>query len=971
MSAAMVGRAAELGTLADALADGAAGEPRAVLVRGEAGIGKSRLVHEALARPAADDAPRVTAVSHCIDLGPVGAPLVPVRRLLRDLHAAVGDAAFRAAAGREVTLHALAALVPEIGDDAAAPPPVSGSDWLADAVERLVEGLTESTHVVLVVEDIHWADAATLALLRTLATTLRGSRLTVVMTFRTDDVDRGPALRETLAELQRSRAVTTVDMARLDRASIAAHARQILDRSPTEVEVDVLERRSEGVPFFVEELLGIPDGELPRTLREVVLAGVERLGPEAQEVVRVAAVGGARLDHASLAGAWHGTAAALATGLRAAHDGHVLTAEAEGYVFRHALIREAVYERLLPHEREETHRRFAETMQARVERGDVAAAAPAAAHWLAARDVPRSFDATVDALAHARASLPVETAARLGERLIELWPQVPDAAARAGTDEAALRLQVAKGYHSAHRLRACLAVTAAALAAAPRDDADTRVPLLLVELSAASETELRGDAAVRIDEIDRLLAGRDDASTAAWRAQARGWRSVVSRGAHRSDALDEAVALAASTGDDAVLAEVLVWRARNSWAIGAVAASIADLDRVLELCPEPTDTRLFAVNNLVCDLLQAGRYDDAIALGMAAVEQTADAGRERAGAHILSNTAEAFISAGRVEDGLAAARRAVRLARGDSIQVVLNAVQIEGLGLIWADRREDYEALLAREPAVVEHAELDLQWTGVWNMMRVDAAVAAARDARAAEGQRILATALPLLDPLEREAAEDAPGDLDVLMASGAALVEAAREAGVEPRPELAARLRRLASMLDSEEAYLPVTTLITAHLAEPADRVRRWNDAYEASAAGLAPRRYAHLARLRLGEALVDAGRRDEAIAHVRGVAGEAPSDGVDLVARWARELLARLGHGDRSSRPDAGLTAREAQVLALVAEGLTNVQIGERLFISRKTASVHVSAILAKIGAANRTEAAAYFAALPARHDEGALPR
>ena len=126
--------------------------------------------------------------------------------------------------------------------------------------------------------------------------------------------------------------------------------------------------------------------------------------------------------------------------------------------------------------------------------------------------------------------------------------------------------------------------------------------------------------------------------------------------------------------------------------------------------------------------------------------------------------------------------------------------------------------------------------------------------------------------------------------------------------------------------------------------------------------------------EALV--GPRDGARAEAAGlltrVVAEAPGDGVRLVARWARELAARAGivlktpdaaaqggrNGGAAASGVSSLTPRELQVLALVAEGLTNPQIGQRLFISPKTASVHVSAILVKIGAANRTEAAALYA-------------
>lgn len=952
-AARMVGRAAELEALERAVTAGARGEPGAVLVRGEAGIGKSRLVREVLDGPAAADA--VTAIAHCVDLGPVGAPLTPIRRLLRDLHAAVGSETFRTAAGSAPVLGALAMLVPDLDPAASAP---AATEALPDAVERLIAGLGETVPLVLVVEDIHWADAATLAVLRGIATTLRDTRLTLVMTLRTDDVERDPALRDTLAELGRSRAVTTVEIARLGRDSVAEHAGDILDRAATEAEVDTLMSRAEGVPFFVEELLGIPQSELPATLREVVLARFERLDAPAQAVVRVAAVAGARCDHGALAGAWPGDEAALTDGLRAALAGHVLGAEGDVYVFRHALIREAVYEGLLPGERVAAHRRLAATLWARVEAGMPAAAAPAAAHWLAADNRDAAFDATVVALAHAREALTVETAARLGERLVDLWHDVDGPERRAGVSEFALRFQVATDYAHGHRLRASLRVIDAALRDAPPDDAEVRVPLLMLQIDAERETERRTEVGSRLDELDRLIEGRTDAFAARYRAQSMGWRASLSRGAQQDDVLDAAVALAESTGDATVIADVLTRRAKNHWSTGRSQASIADLERVLELRPDPTSDRLFAVNNLVCDLLMAGRYDDAIELGMDTVAQTVEAGKERAGSHILSNTAEAFISSGRLDEGIAAARRSVRLARGDSIQVVLNAIQIEALGLLWDDRRDDYRAIVEREPESRAHAALELQWIGVWHMLLVDAAVAEAHDARPAERAAILAAAVPLLEEgLWGTGADRMAGDLDVLLVSGAGLVHAGRAASLDGMARIARRIRELTAHLVDEPSFAPEAALIDAQLAEDG-AADAWREALARCDTGRAPRRYAHLARYRLAEALLDRGERDEAVELLRATALAARDEGVSLVARWARELLSRLGDG-RDARAGAdGLTAREAQVLALVAEGLTNAQIGERLFISRKTASVHVSAILAKIGAANRAEAAAYYA-------------
>src|SRR5690606_14262635 len=132
----------------------------------------------------------------------IGAPFTPVRRLLHDLYLAVGDEAFRGAAGTATVVATLGMLLPELQDGAAAPPP-TGADYVAEAVERMVENLSQEHHLVLVLEDLHWADTATLSLLKTLAVTLRGARVLLVATYRSDDVGRGHPLRDVLAELDR------------------------------------------------------------------------------------------------------------------------------------------------------------------------------------------------------------------------------------------------------------------------------------------------------------------------------------------------------------------------------------------------------------------------------------------------------------------------------------------------------------------------------------------------------------------------------------------------------------------------------------------------------------------------------------------------------------------------------------------------------------------------------------------------
>ena len=965
----MVGRTDEFTRLADALHAGERGEARAILVRGEAGIGKTRIVHEALRSLAHSDGQmtRVIAITHCIDLGPLGTTFAPVRRLLHDVHASVGNDDFAAAAGTPTVLAAIGAVVPEIADEHPTALPHRDASYVHEAIERVIENLSRDRHIVLIVEDIHWADAATLALLRAMAATLRGTHLTVIMTYRTDDVGRDHPMREGLAEFERSRVVESLEITRLPRDDVANQAAQILGREPTASELDLLVSRSEGVPFLVEELLGIAEHDLPANLRNVVLARFERLDPTAQRVVRLASVAGTRVAHDTLAEAWSGSAADLSTGLRAAVSDNVLVADDAGYAFRHALIREAVYADLLPHERSDSHRVLAGILQDRIDAGDRAAAAPAASHWLAALETERAFDATIIAIRHARDGYAFDSAGQLGERLIDLWPLVADAETRAGDERSAVRSAVANDFRAAHRVRDCLRVVDDALRAAPLGDADTRVPLLLMAIEVGTETERRVDVTRQLDEVDALLDGRSDAVGMLQRARSLARRAAAASGAERDQFAEESVRLARASGDKDTLAMALRCRSSAHSAAGHTDEQLTDLRDSLELTPEFGDARMATYNQLVFECLDMGRFDDAITFGSACWDEAVQAGLERVAAPVLSNIAEALVNSGRVNDGIDAARRAVRLLRGDSVQFVLNAVQIEAIATLWDDRLADFDALLDHERSVSATSALDTLWLAVWNTLDVDAAVARAADARPTERASILDSAIGALDPLKDDAAAGSPATVEPLVGSAAALLAAMTRWGNGAPAELIDLTADLASRLTGAPWFEARKAIVDAYLAEArgdSDTEKRWRHAAAAVDVGNLPRRLVHLARYELARLLGDAGEKDEATKLLRRVILESSRDGVRLVARWAREALTRLGaNSTPTSGPLEGLTPRELEVLALVAEGRTNRDIGTRLFISPKTASVHVSAILAKLGASNRTEAATLYTTRLAR--------
>ncbi len=952
---ALVGRERELAVLDEALGSGSRGEPSAVIVRGEAGIGKSRIVRELVARARALPG-AVVATGECIDGATVGAPFGAVRRLLHDLAREVGVDALGDAAGSPRVRATLARLVPELDDGAEAPPP-SGADFVSEAVERVLENLSATHHLVLVLEDLHWADDATRSLVRTLAGTLRGSRLTLLLTYRADDVSRGHPLRTVVAELERSRAVRTVGLTRLERHEVAEQMRLLTGVDPSAATVAAVHARSEGVPLYVEELVLGPDGPLAGTLEDIVLARYERLGTEAQAVARLLSAGGERVDDALLAEAWDGDDEELARGLREALAAGALRADESGLAFHHALLREAVYGELLPRERVAAHRTFAAIVQRRVDTGDRTLAAAAAHHWRAAHDPDRAFAATIVAVDAARAEYAVATAARLGEQLLELWDDVADPAGVLGREELALRCEVAEDLRDAGQSRAAMCMIDHALAAAPADGAAIeKARLHAAAMSLAAEHVGTAAAMVHLAPIEALLGDRTDAAALPYRVQALAARAHISAELEQSALTDACVTLASRSGDPAVMSMALCKRAVLRLHAGGYETALADLRHALEIDEGAMLWGRCATANVVDILNRLGRYDEAVEAGLASLSEAFEEGLERRiGAPIAANVAEALVNAGRGDEAVPHLRRSAALLRGESPRWEEFLLELEAIATLWDDRLDDAEEILARaEPLVASPAD-DAEGAFNWQALSIDLALARAEAAAPVAARRLreraLADARLLLHP---DAVVDATAS-PMLLLSTCRAISSARAARLDVDPELEARAREVADAqpTDAGPPYLPA---IAAAMLAADDATARWRAAVSACEEGRPPRRLLHEARLRLALAARRDGDRRAAEDLLARVAREAPAEGAALIGRWAAEALRR-----RDEEADAlgTLTAREQEVLALVAAGMTNPQIGSHLHIAAKTASVHVSAILAKIGAANRAEAAAWFAA------------
>jgi tetratricopeptide (TPR) repeat protein len=509
-SPVLVAREAEIAQLRAALERAAASQPAVVVVAGEAGVGKTRLVAEILHQAA--DRGAVALNGGCLDVAEGVLAYAPVVEALRPLPGILQQAELERVLGG--ARGELARLVPELGQplggEPAAPlPPTRLFELLLGVLHRLAE----RGPVMLVAEDLHWADQSTRDLLGFLVRNLRGG-VALVLTYRSDELHRRHPLRPFLAELDRSGRAERLEVSRLDRRALAELLERILEEPVVPALVGEILARSEGNPFFAEELLAahLEGARLPSALRELVLARVQALSEPAQRVLEAAGVAGIRVDHELLAAVVGQDAEGLVWLLREAVGHHVLTVdEASGaYVFRHALVQEAVYDDLLPVQRAPMHAAYARALEGRIEqRGDPSRVTAGergqlAYHWYAAQHQGQALLASVHAGQAAESASALAEALEHFERALELWDQAPEAAARSPLDRVALLQRAAEVASLAGRYDRSIVLARMAI-----DRVDvTAEPLLVGSLleRLARYHWMAGDTPKAMATIERAVA---------------------------------------------------------------------------------------------------------------------------------------------------------------------------------------------------------------------------------------------------------------------------------------------------------------------------------------------------------------------------------------------------------------------------------------------------------------------------------
>ena len=1040
-SARFVGREAGFARLAGALDHAAAGRATTVLVSGSGGVGVSRFIDEA-ERRLAGLAERIVVVHGRSRPSGTDAPYAPLIRALEPHLRSLPDEDLAAVVGAGA--EDLARLMPELGPRLAGAGVLPARPTIVAPERRqarVLEGvfgvlgrLGERTPVVLVVEDLHHADAATRALVTFLARIARSQRLCVVATYQPDAIVRSHALHANLRAIADTpRPVERIELAPLDRRELADLIEGIEGERPSASVVVLVAERSGGVPLVAEEIVAahreLSSASLTGGIRELVMARLALRSPECRRVVRLIAPAGEPLTPEELAS----TAAAFEVGLdrqpprstsgprrgdgaldadlRAGLDEALASAflvagPDDTIDVRHELIGRAVTDDLLPVARARHHAALAVGLAARP--------AAAAHHWLAAHRIGAARGPLLDAAAQAEQVDASEDALRLIEEALELTEASGgDGSGGDGSGDPVLRdlqLRAAGTAFAADRPARAVAFAEAALATmdarrerialgvlheqlgrfrraagdndgaisafkravelVPREPSLERAAVLaslaqvLMLDGTFSEAERLAREAIRVSGIVGPAAAREAAHATTTLGVALGWGRDPEEGVRL---LRTAHRMAEDLGDLDELFRMYANLTTVLDLLGRRAEAVAVAEEGIEVARRHGQEAAygnFLRGNAADSLFRLGRWAESRAMSATALE--------------WSPLGIAFVNAGvylaivEIESsaGEAAARLLGRLLLElETVRDSQHAVPVYQAAASFAIWRSD----LADARRLVERGWSRVRETEDWVLAAKMAATVLEVDALSADEAREHREVAPIA--AARQRAGDVLREADALV----------RAWNVSPtlgsRREAEAHLgvaRAFHARLDGRDGPASWATLAQTweSLEDPYQAARaRWrqaeaalesaDDARSGRAAAREPLLAAVDVALRLGarpllarlaelagRALISVPETvDSALAATAPspVEEPIPSNGHDGPSSVLRTAPA-AGTGDTF-----GLSSREREVLWLIAEGRTNREIGERLFISQKTVGVHVGNILSKLGVSGRVEAAA----------------
>ncbi|MFD1826164.1 MULTISPECIES: helix-turn-helix transcriptional regulator [Mumia] len=942
----LVGRETELSRL---LAATGVADPEArggVLLSGDAGIGKTRLLRE-LAVLAADGGHRVM-VGHCVDLGDSAIPFQPFAEMLAGLD--------------DATRTSMSDAMPPLGPLMWGAADGAGVDRgeLFSSVVTALELLGASRPVLLIVEDAHWADASTRHLIRYVLSQRYEGDVRVVVSYRSDDLHRRHPLRADVAEWSRLPGVQRLDLGPLADDEVRALVRSRDAGAIGASGLAAILRRAEGNAFIVEELLDVDDknGPLPPTLADLLLVRLDRLDDAGRHVVRALACAVGEVSDELLSAVVDLPPSTIEDGVRAALDHRILSrTRSDGYVFRHALLAEVVRDDLLPAERRRIHAAYVKVLSGRGDSADVAR------HAFEAGLDEVAFTASVRAAERATRVAGHDEAADHYERAFSVVSAAPE-----GTDVVGLVIAASEAKTAAGYVRRAWVLVGDFLEQADDLPVEDRARLLVAYGTAALMADRIVEPRQALEELFVLVPEQPTALRASVEELAA---RAASNERHFDEAIrwaTQAMTLGQRLGLNRLVADAAATKARARARIGDDPEG--DERRFLEVAKIAATegdvvAELRARHHLAFYYHERGMLDRAEAEFLRTMKTAVQAGRQWApygfdGRFFASVTAYLLGHWDLV----------LELCDVGMLQPPkVPAADLEAVGLLVSAGRGDGAALRTAERLrALWHKDIVLA------IHCATAAIDLARDAGEATRWH---------DDLVMTLTQDWDGEfVPARLRMGGLLVgrlaDEAGHASTAERSEWLTRAEQLRAVADHvieqrgpfgpegaawslrlDAEILRLRWIVGGEVALPA-LLTAWRETTQA---------FAELGQVyeeaRSASRLAAVLQASGDVAGAKEVASSAHEQAVALGAAPLTRVLEQLAGSTTAAATSAAskphvagekpLTAREREVLEHLVEGRTNGEIATLLFISTKTVSVHVSNILAKLGASTRTEAAA----------------
>jgi len=968
--AGFVGRDRELavGLAAADLVEG--GGRRSLLVGGDAGVGKTRFVEELLEYARADG--WLVAAANCADVGTLSAPLASWRELVGEVAAQLGEV--RCAALGGAAWESLRELL-----TGGASPWIASTSQVLDLMHEVLLGISRHAPVAVVVEDVQWADPFTVDAITSLVRSRRRARVLLVVTWRAEDVTCGQPLGVQLAEWRRAPGVAAVNLCPFGVGEVRQMLHGLTGEWVSRASAEAVMERTGGNPLLVEELQKVGLGHsMPRELRGILDNRFSAVSDRGRELLAAGALLGQMFDGELIGQVLSWTGAEIDAGLRECLGQNLIVTVSGGrFGFRHALVREHALEQLMPSQRRSLHEEMALVLT--VAGAGTGTESALAYHWAAAGVLDQALPWSIRAAGAASAALAHAEATALYRQSLDWWAQVEDPGQLTGFRRIDLRMLGAQS--------ALLEGDPASLEQWCRDSLDELDPV--TERARAAEwwtvfaeaARLRADdeeRANRLEHAAELLRAEPDCPLAAT-VRAGLARLATLRGDPEQGLAEAEAALAVAVA------------LSDPGAEAACLSSVAFAQPFLDRDPVPTfwaairraeqagaDLVLYqSYVNLSDSLLRVGRYEECVAAAERGIDAVTGRGMLQAcGGTLWGNAAQAMIAIGEWPAAEAALTTAAELEEATPIRWFLDELRAtllarrgraeEALHLL--DQSADAVArirrpddLLRRHITVAEALQQAGRHLDAWHAVESGLATLPGELAwgTAAQLGAIGACSIVGLDQERRSTGKHSESPDPSRCSWDAAtdrLATFMRRVDPEPGSPADAWIRLAEAELTR---MAPGNTAIASgggdHSPEAVSQPNRWAHVVELWSDLHCPYEKAY-AMLRQAEALlITRGPRhlaDQLLQDAADITGHLGAEGL------AREIrvLRQISKGSNRETHAHGLTRRELEILELLERGCSNKQIGQTLFISEKTASVHVSNILRKLGVSSRLEAATF---------------